>query len=215
MSRHTDKRQNASDPTTPHQPELFSAPQRTRRSLLSLLRTGVGAIAASTGVAALLKNTSGTALARPLDTVGNFSSSLPGTPAITAIATNSAPGIYVESYNSSGHQHGFGVSAITDVGTVYVAQSTSGDGIYAETQSGDAIYGTSDTGSGAVGISNSGIGVYGSSNSGVGVYGVSDSDTAGFFYSSSGEGIFSYSNNNNGIFAFGAPYAAALYGMYM
>src|SRR5450432_470843 len=72
--------------------------QSGRRGIFGLLKKGLGVSVAATGVAMLFKESSGTARA---DAIGAFSSSVGGTPAISAFGGNGAQGIQVYSDSSS------------------------------------------------------------------------------------------------------------------
>ncbi len=193
--------------------------QAGRRGILGLLKKGLGVAAAATGAAVLVQAESGTAHA---DSVGNFSSSVQGTPAVTAAGTNSALGIQASSDGGTALYATSNIplssSAITP--TIYGVNNAHSPAIYGEgpvwgvwgantaqpagftgTQAG--VFGTSNAGSNGIGVygdSTDGYGVQGSSYRGTGVYGSSASGTAVYGSSSQGDGVYGASTSGLGGF---------------
>jgi hypothetical protein len=103
------------------------------------------------------------------DNIGNFNSSVGGTPAVRALGTNGAGGI----------------NASSDTGRGVVGVSDSHTGVEGNTTSGIAVYGSStgpgSSGRGVVGVSDNNTAVEGQSIKGVAVYGSSQTGEAGHF----------------------------------
>jgi hypothetical protein len=150
-----------------------------RSSRRKMLRNGLAAAAATLGAGIVLEKNVGVAHAAPLDNPGNFSSSNPSVPAVTATGTNGATGVQITS----------------DTGDGLVAQSTSGgdaihaigpggskSAVFAEGGNSNAVYATS-SGSGKSAVfgfnsSSTGYGIYGEGDTGVAVHGGTTSGVA-------------------------------------
>ena len=193
-------------------PERQLASER-RASRRGFLQKGLGIAAATLGTGAVLEMNADSVHAQtrsPNDNVGNFSSSNPSVPAVTATGTNGATGVQITS----------------DTGDGLVAQSTSsGDAIhaigpggsnsavFAEGGNSNAVYATS-SGSGK-----SGVFGFNSSSTGYGIYGEGDTGTAVRGGTTSGIAVQATANGStfNGAGAMNAAVLAdggVTYGLY-
>jgi hypothetical protein len=121
-----------------------------RGSRRGILRGGLGAAATVVGAGALLQMNAGVAHA---DKAGVFSSSVAGTPAVSATGTNGADG----------------VDASSDSGTGVSASSINGSGVSGFSKNGTGISGLTTSGTGVSGSSPGGTGVFGFTKFGIGV----------------------------------------------
>ena len=112
-------------------------------------------------------------MSRTQDGPSSFTSSVVGTPAVIALATDGADG----------------VKATSDIGVGILGTSNSGIGVIGESSSFVGVRG----------ISESSIGVDGESKSGVGVLGESESASGVFGTSKSGVGVHGKSISTNGV----------------
>lgn len=134
-----------------------------------VLTSALGAAVAVAGAGTLIHASADTAHA---DSTGVFSSSVAGTPAVSATGTNGADGIDASS------DTGTGISA-TSKATAISAYSHDGTGVSANSVTGTAISGSSIVGDGVYGSSAyGGAGVYGTSTRGIGVVAVGGESAA-------------------------------------
>jgi hypothetical protein len=165
--------------------------QRSRRGLLGLFKTTGVAVAAVVGVGALTQRNAPSAYA---DNLGNFSSSNFAAPAVKAVGTDGAYGIYASSDTANG---------------VYGA-SQSGYGLFGTSYSNYAVYGNSANSAGVFGYSNSNYGVYGESTDSYGVYGYSSDSYGVYGYGVENCGVYGYCSSNIAVTGF----SQEAYGVY-
>jgi len=113
----------------------------------------------------------------------SFTTSVVGTPAVIALATNGADG----------------VKATSDIGAGILGTSNSGIGVIGESSSFVGVRGISESSIGVDGESKSGVGVLGESESASGVFGTSESGVGVFGTSKSGVGLHGKSISTNGV----------------
>lgn len=133
------------------------------KSRRKLLRGGLGVAAAATGAGVLLDMSTGTAYATGKEGPTTFTSTMRGTPAVTANGTNGANGV-VASSDSDNAIIGTSMSTADAI----FGQSTSGSGIIGRSSSGPGVFGASGSGPGITGASSSGPGVVATAGHGVG-----------------------------------------------
>ena len=107
----------------------------------------------------------------------SFTTSVVGTPAVIALATNGADGVKATS------DIGAGILGTSNSGIGVIGESSSFIGVRGISESSIGVDGESKSGSGVLGESESGVGVFGTSKSGVGVHGksISTNGVAGQF----------------------------------
>ena len=133
------------------------------KSRRKLLRGGLGVAAAASGAGVLLERSTGTAYATGREGPTTFTSTMRGTPAVTANGTNGANGV-VASSDSDNAIIGTSMSTADAIS----GQSTSGSGITGRSGSGPGVFGSSQSGPGITGASKTGPGVMAAAGNGVG-----------------------------------------------
>ena len=160
-------------------PAIDAAPSGRRTSRRGMLGAAAK-VAAATVAAGVLVEQVGTRAAYA-DNLGNFSSSVAGTPAVGAAGTNGAVGINVTSDTANAiYAQSSPMFSAAILGNT---QSTSVDsmGVQGQSQggtgSGIGVSGSSGSGTGVGGSSSSGTGVFGNASSGIGVWGSTKTGT--------------------------------------